>query len=64
VLEDQWFADSQDEGIKFHAYFNPITLPTIALVFTAVKHSCSRQVQTPNSPASQIENCIDKRKHG
>jgi Domain of unknown function (DUF6532) len=36
VLQAQWFADLQDEGVKFHAYFNPIPLPTIALVFTAV----------------------------
>ncbi|KAF8506338.1 hypothetical protein JB92DRAFT_2674997, partial [Gautieria morchelliformis] len=26
------------EGISFHAYFNPIPLPTLALLFTAIEN--------------------------
>jgi Domain of unknown function (DUF6532) len=35
-IKDQWFSHSTDEGVTFHLYFNPIPLPLMALVFTAV----------------------------
>jgi len=35
-IAGQWFDNSQDEGIIFHAYFNPVSTPIIALVLTAV----------------------------
>ncbi|KAF8531958.1 hypothetical protein JB92DRAFT_2845510 [Gautieria morchelliformis] len=36
ILQTQWFANPHDEGVAFHLYFNPIPLPTMALVFTAI----------------------------
>ncbi|KAF8505173.1 hypothetical protein JB92DRAFT_3098557 [Gautieria morchelliformis] len=38
ILRAQWFADAHAEGISFHAYFNPIPLPTLALLFTAIEN--------------------------
>ncbi|KAF8531839.1 hypothetical protein JB92DRAFT_3138632 [Gautieria morchelliformis] len=38
ILRTQWFADAHDEGVSFHVYFNPIPLPTLALVFTAIEN--------------------------
>ncbi|KAF8510393.1 hypothetical protein JB92DRAFT_2940490, partial [Gautieria morchelliformis] len=38
ILQTQWFADPHDEGVAFHLYFNPIPLPTMALVFTAIEN--------------------------
>jgi hypothetical protein len=31
-----WFANQNDEGVVFSKFFDPIPLPTIALVLTAV----------------------------
>ncbi|KAF8500068.1 hypothetical protein JB92DRAFT_3146256 [Gautieria morchelliformis] len=38
ILRAQWFVDAHAEGISFHAYFNPILLPTLALLFTAIEN--------------------------
>ncbi|KAF8504078.1 hypothetical protein JB92DRAFT_2738765, partial [Gautieria morchelliformis] len=38
ILQTQWFADPHDEGVAFHLYFNPVPLPTMALVFTAIEN--------------------------
>ncbi|KAF8506130.1 hypothetical protein JB92DRAFT_2964787 [Gautieria morchelliformis] len=38
ILQTQWFADPHDEGVAFHLYFNPIPLPTMALVFMAIEN--------------------------
>ncbi|KAF8488237.1 hypothetical protein JB92DRAFT_3017747 [Gautieria morchelliformis] len=38
ILQTQWFSDPHDEGVAFHLYFNPIPLPTMALVFTAIEN--------------------------
>jgi hypothetical protein len=31
-----WFKNKRDEGIMFSDYFNPISIPSIALILTAV----------------------------
>ncbi|KAL6305982.1 hypothetical protein BKA93DRAFT_775949 [Sparassis latifolia] len=37
VINDMWFANKQDEGIRYHEYFNPISDVTIALVLAAIE---------------------------
>jgi hypothetical protein len=34
-----WFRNKQDEGISYSFYFNPFTIPALALVLTAVSPS-------------------------
>jgi hypothetical protein len=36
IINEVWFADRDDEGIVYEAYFNPIDNITIALVATVV----------------------------
>ncbi|KAL6300199.1 hypothetical protein BKA93DRAFT_716378, partial [Sparassis latifolia] len=36
VINDMWFANKHDEGVRYHGYFNPMPVVTIALVLTAV----------------------------
>jgi hypothetical protein len=31
-----WFQNKHDEGITYSGYFNPFTVPALALVLTAV----------------------------
>ncbi|GBE90183.1 hypothetical protein SCP_1900320 [Sparassis crispa] len=37
VINDMWFANKHDEGVRYHGYFNPMPVVTIALVLTAVE---------------------------
>ena len=32
-----WFKNKRDEGIIFQDYFNPVSIPSIALILTAVR---------------------------
>jgi Domain of unknown function (DUF6532) len=57
ILRTQWFGDANDEGILFHVYFNPIPLPTLALMFTAMSEIAC-QGHTTNE--AQVENCLDE----
>jgi len=43
ALNAMWFPNPAANGIKFAAYFNPIPIKTIALIYTAVCNSSSRQ---------------------
>ncbi|KAF8219083.1 hypothetical protein L208DRAFT_1555848, partial [Tricholoma matsutake] len=36
VVNAMWFRNKQDEGITYNIYFNPFTIPALALVLTAV----------------------------
>ena len=36
IINMMWFANKSDEGIKYHIWFKPFPLPTLALVLTAV----------------------------
>jgi hypothetical protein len=40
AIKAQWFSNPKAEGVLFHMYFNPISIATIALVFTAVSAAC------------------------
>ncbi|GBE88906.1 hypothetical protein SCP_1403140 [Sparassis crispa] len=37
VINDMWFANKHDEGVRYHGYFNPMPVVTIALVLAAVE---------------------------
>jgi hypothetical protein len=39
VVNTMWFRNKQDEGITYSSYFNPFTIPALALVLTAVSRS-------------------------
>ncbi|KAG0708021.1 hypothetical protein DFH29DRAFT_795827, partial [Suillus ampliporus] len=39
-VNDTWFANRQDEGVVHNKYFNPIPIPTVALMLTAVSLAC------------------------
>ncbi|GJJ15828.1 hypothetical protein Clacol_010106 [Clathrus columnatus] len=34
AINEMWFQNDRDEGVKFSKYFNPIPFPVIALIFT------------------------------
>jgi hypothetical protein len=36
VVNKMWFKNKRDEGIVYPDYFNPIPIPAIALILTAV----------------------------
>ncbi|GJJ13727.1 hypothetical protein Clacol_007983 [Clathrus columnatus] len=37
AINEMWFQNDRDEGVKFSEYFNPIPFPVIALIFTVVE---------------------------
>ncbi|KAF8578779.1 hypothetical protein K439DRAFT_1361267, partial [Ramaria rubella] len=38
AIKNQWFHKPHSKGVIFHLYYNPIPLPTIALVFTVIEN--------------------------
>ncbi|KAF8586251.1 hypothetical protein K439DRAFT_1615249 [Ramaria rubella] len=38
LICNQWFNKANAEGVSFHAYFNPIPLPLMALTFVAIEN--------------------------
>ena len=59
AINTQWFSNRHSEGVTFHMYFNPIAIPTLALVITAVRVNTLSLVHH-DSPSLQVENCIDE----
>ena len=41
VVNKMWFKNKRDEGIMFPNFFNPISVPSIALILTAVRRRFS-----------------------
>ena len=39
AVNKMWFKNKRDEGIMYPDYFNPISVPSIALILTAVSYS-------------------------
>ena len=37
AVNKMWFMNKRDEGIIFQDYFNPLSIPSIALILTAVR---------------------------
>ena len=58
IINMMWFANKNDEGIKYHIWFKPFPLPALALVLTVVSVMLHHWVVT--DVTSQIECCIDK----
>jgi len=52
TINNQWFGDAHAEGVVFHLYYNPMPLPTMALVFTCLHGSESRR---PMNIPAQLE---------
>jgi hypothetical protein len=59
-----WFANQKDEGVVFNKFFEPIPLPTIALVLTAVSTFLFLSCQWIIPSCQQIECGIDEWKTG
>ena len=36
IVNTMWFANKNDEGIKYQTWFKPFPLPALALILTAV----------------------------
>jgi Domain of unknown function (DUF6532) len=36
AVNKMWFKNKRDEGVLFSEYFNPLAVPSIALILTAV----------------------------
>ena len=36
AMNKMWFNNKRDEGVVYQDYFNPIAIPAIALILTAV----------------------------
>lgn len=36
VINNMWFENQQDEGVKLSDFFNPISMPCFALILTVV----------------------------
>lgn len=41
AVNKMWFKNKRDEGIIYSDYFNPVSVPSIALILTAVSHPFS-----------------------
>ncbi|KAF8583281.1 hypothetical protein K439DRAFT_1617596 [Ramaria rubella] len=59
LIRDQWFHKPHAEGLSFHAYFNPIPLPLIALTFVAIEN-CVDEWQTGHFSALSFSEKIYK----
>ncbi|KAF8586274.1 hypothetical protein K439DRAFT_1615265 [Ramaria rubella] len=59
LIRDQWFHKPHMEGVSFHAYFNPIPFPLIALTFVAIKN-CVDEWQTSHFTALSFSEKIYK----
>lgn len=41
AVNKMWFKNKRDEGIMYPDFFNPISIPSIALILTAVRRLLS-----------------------
>jgi len=37
IVNTMWFANKNDEGIKYQTWFKPFPVPTLALILTVVR---------------------------